>query len=327
MAAAIGTNPALAAQILRRGGLVAFPTETVYGLGADARSEPAVRRVFAVKGRPADHPLIVHLAEPAQLREWAIDIPADAELLAREFWPGPLTLILRKHPAALSIVTGSQDTIGVRVPAHPLALSLLRKFGGGIAAPSANRFGRVSPTTAAHVSFDLGPEVDYILDGGPCPVGIESTILDLSSEGPVLLRPGAITVDELRRVLGSAIGSAGSRVRAPGTLSQHYSPRARVELCCGQALVRRAAELILAGQRCHALSTLRPAGLPADVVWHCLPEAPRDAAHELYALLRAADGADANVILACPPDPAGIGAAVADRLARAAGAGSLPEAT
>jgi L-threonylcarbamoyladenylate synthase len=202
-----------AVALLRRGELVAFPTETVYGLGADAANPAAVARIFAAKGRPADHPLIVHLPAAEHLARWARDIPAEAEKLAAAFWPGPLTLILKRQPQVPNAVTGGQDTVGLRVPSHPLALELLRAFEGGIAAPSANRFGRISPTTAAHVREELGERVPLVLDGGACPVGIESTILDLSRGVPVLLRPGAIGPADIARVLGRAFARNGRAAR------------------------------------------------------------------------------------------------------------------
>src|SRR4249919_832993 len=188
---------ARAAAILRAGGLVAFPTETVYGLGADASSPAALGRMFAAKGRPSDHPVIVHLQAGEDLTHWARNIPVVAQQLADHFWPGPLTLVLRRAAGVLDAVTGGQETVGLRTPSHPIAQRLLKAFGGGIAAPSANRFGRVSPTTAQHVRDELGDALDLILDGGPCEVGIESTIVDLSTGTPVLLRPGRIGVAEI----------------------------------------------------------------------------------------------------------------------------------
>ena len=193
-----------AARLLREGELVALPTETVYGLGADARNPAALAKIFAAKGRPADHPLIVHLADATQLAQWAVDIPPAAQALADAFWPGPLTLILKRHPAVPDLVTGGQDSVGLRVPAHPVALALLRAFGGGIAAPSANPFGRLSPTTAEHVRAAFGETVT-VLDGGPCAVGIESTIVDLTAPTPRVLRPGAIGAEEVQRVLRAAL--------------------------------------------------------------------------------------------------------------------------
>uniref|UniRef100_UPI002FDD1BFD L-threonylcarbamoyladenylate synthase n=1 Tax=Pelomicrobium sp. TaxID=2815319 RepID=UPI002FDD1BFD len=208
---------AKAVDILRAGGLVAFPTETVYGLGADARNPEAVGKIFAAKGRPQHHPVIVHLAEAAQLEAWAVDIPDGARRLAERFWPGPLTLILRRGPGVPDAVTGGQDTVGLRVPAHPVAQALLQAFGGGIAAPSANRFGRLSPTTAQHVEAELDGAVDLILDGGACPVGIESTIVDCAGERPTLLRPGHIGREVLEEALGVRVEAPGPGApRAPG---------------------------------------------------------------------------------------------------------------
>ena len=197
-----------AAAVLRRGGLVAFPTETVYGLGADAESPDAVARIFAAKGRPANHPVIVHIGHADLLEHWAADIPPSAWLLAKHFWPGPLTLILKRNARVLDAVTGGQDTVGLRMPDHPVALALLSAFGGGVAAPSANRYGRISPTTALHVRDELGEAVDCILDGGPCRVGIESTILDLSGAHPQLLRPGAISAAAIEIALGRDLVAA-----------------------------------------------------------------------------------------------------------------------
>ncbi len=190
-----------AVAVLKRGGLVAFPTETVYGLGADASNPAAVARIYQVKGRPAGHPVIVHIGDARQLERWARELPNDAKKLAARFWPGPLTLVLKRAPSVGDYLTGGEDTIGLRMPNHPVALELLHQFGDGIAAPSANKFGRISPTTAEHVSDDLGDEVDLILDGGPCGIGIESTIIDLSRDRPVLLRPGRISVEEIAATL------------------------------------------------------------------------------------------------------------------------------
>ena len=197
------TDIAHAAAVLKAGELVAFPTETVYGLGADASNADAVRKVFAAKGRPADHPLIVHIADAVQLSNWARDIPPTAHLLAKKFWPGPLTLVLQRNPQVPDAVTGGQDTVALRIPSHPVAQALLREFGGGIAAPSANRFGRVSATTAAHVHEEFGDSVACVLDGGAADVGIESTIVDCSRGAPALLRPGWITPQQLEAALGA----------------------------------------------------------------------------------------------------------------------------
>lgn len=203
---------AAAAARLRAGELVALPTETVHGLGADAMNPAAVRRIFEAKGRPADHPLIVHLPDAEQMTQWARDIPREAIALAQAFWPGPLTLILKREDDVPLEVTGGQDTVGLRVPGHPLALKLLRAFGGGVAAPSANRFGRISPTTAQHVRdefHDTLGDALTVLDGGPCEVGIESTILDLSGEAPRILRPGAISAEQIAAVIGRMPAARG----------------------------------------------------------------------------------------------------------------------
>jgi len=199
---------ARAAEILRAGGLVAFPTETVYGLGADASSAAAVARLYAVKGRPSDHPVIVHFARAERAFEWTRDASGVAQALAAKFWPGPLTLVLKRSSRAADFVTGGEDSIGIRVPAHPVAHALLKAFGDGVAAPSANRFGRVSPTTAAHVRADLGADVDLVLEGGSSEVGIESTIVDLSRGAPVLLRPGGISKEALEAALGAVVAGA-----------------------------------------------------------------------------------------------------------------------
>lgn len=305
-----------AVAILRAGGLVAFPTETVYGLGADAGNPEAVRKIFAAKGRPAEHPLIVHLASAKHLSEWAIEIPASAYELAAAFWPGPLTIILKRARRVPDAVTGGQATVGLRVPAHPLALRLLRAFKGGLAAPSANRFGRLSPTTAEHVRQELGERVDLILDGGPCPVGLESTIVDLSSGRPRLLRPGGVTVAQLSEVLG-VVPELGGRdaPRASGTMKSHYAPHTPARLLgLGDiiGLSQGAASARLAVLAYHP----QPVGL-ASVVWRTLPAEPAAYGRRLYAALRELDalGCDELLIEAVPDEPAWL--AVADRLRRA----------
>ena len=206
---------------------MAVPTETVYGLGADAANADAVRRVFAVKGRPLDHPLIVHVASASALARWAVDVPPAAEALAAACWPGPLTVVLHRRPDVDPTVAGGRDTIALRVPAHPLTLAVLDAFDGGIAAPSANRFGHVSPTTAQHVRDDLGDDVDLVLDGGPCTVGVESTIVDLTVEPPSVLRPGGIPLAALEAIVdGPVRGEDTGPRRAPGMLASHYAPHA-----------------------------------------------------------------------------------------------------
>lgn len=313
----ITTDPARAADALARGGLVAFPTETVYGLGADAESARAVGRVFAAKGRPPDHPLIVHAADAGVLERYGRDVPAVARELADALWPGPLTLLVRRGRGVDPAATGGRDTVGLRVPDHPLALAMLARFGRGVAAPSANRFGRTSPTAAAHVEDDLGDAVDVVLDGGPSRVGVESTILDLTGRAPVVLRAGGVPLEALRELVGSDVarGEDGP-ARAPGMLEAHYAPRARVEVHADPAGAARAAAAHVAS------------GLAVAVLGH-VPDVPgaralRPAAgaegyaRDLYRLLRDADRRGAEVIVAVPPAPAGLGLAVADRLRRAA---------
>jgi L-threonylcarbamoyladenylate synthase len=296
---------------LRAGGLVAFPTETVYGLGADARDEAAVRGIFAVKGRPADHPLILHFADAASALAAAREVPPSAQLLADALWPGPLTLILRRAAWVSDAVTGGQDTVGVRVPAHPVAHALLTGLGGPIAAPSANRFGAVSPTTAAHVRADLGDDVDLVLDGGPSDVGLESTIVDLTRDPPAILREGGVPREELAALLALAPRDATpGEVRAPGTLAAHYAPRARVVLVAPDALDAERDRFASLGARVAVFPAPRGAGEAAAL------------ARDLYARLRAADDAGMDVVLAVLPAPVGLGAAIADRLRRAAAARS-----
>jgi L-threonylcarbamoyladenylate synthase len=311
-----------AAAALRHGDLVAFPTETVYGLGADASNADAVARIFAAKGRPADHPVIVHLAAAGALDGWARDVPDAARALAAAFWPGPLTLVLPRAARVGDFVTGGQDTVGLRVPAHPLAQALLQAFAGdgdaGLAAPSANRFGRISPTTAAHVAADLGAAVALILDGGACAVGIESTIVAFDAHGPMLLRPGGIGLVALTQVLGHPPrGADRDAPRASGTLASHYAPRTRAQLLPAKALV---AELDRRVDRDENPAVLaRTLAKPGDFDG-CWIAAPADAnryAHDLYANLRALDDAHADEILieALPDEPDWL--AVRDRLQRA----------
>lgn len=290
--------------------MVAFPTETVYGLGADAADERALREVFRLKGRPADHPLIVHLPDAAQLGEWAAEVPEAAQHLAARFWPGPLTLILKRQPRVSDVVTGGQETVGLRVPAHPLALRLLGHFGGALAAPSANRFGRVSPTTAAHVQSEFARKVP-VLDGGACAVGLESTILDLSARTPRLLRPGAITAEALERALGEPVVygvGAGRAPRVSGSLASHYAPQTPTLLVRDAAALSSEADAVLA-RRAPAARAGR---------WLALPDEPQRYGRRLYAALRDLDAAGCARILveAVPESPPW--AAVRDRLQRAA---------
>jgi L-threonylcarbamoyladenylate synthase len=307
-----------AVRILRAGGLVAFPTETVYGLGADAANERAVRRVFEVKGRPADHPLIVHLAGPEQLPRWAHDIPPSALRLAERFWPGPLTLILKRAPGVLDVVTGGQDTVGLRVPQHPVAHALLEVFGGGLAGPSANRFGRISPTTAHHVRDELGDRVDLVLDGGSCTVGIESTIVDLSFGAAAVLRPGQISAAELEAVLGMPIASPGpASPRASGTLAAHYAPIRPVLLVEPQRLEAAVQVHAVRGDVAVLARRARPASTPARV-WEVTPADADGYARMLYAGLRDLDRTECALIVVELPPSGPEWVAVQDRLRRAA---------
>jgi L-threonylcarbamoyladenylate synthase len=310
-----------AARILRQGGLVAFPTETVYGLGADAANPVALRRLYAVKRRPASHPVIVHLAtgSPAGLAVWADPVTTTARTLAETCWPGPVTLVLRRAPGVPDEVTGGRDTVGLRVPDQPVAHQLLARFGGGVAAPSANRFGRVSPTTAAHVRADLGTDVDLVIDDGPCRVGLESTVVDCTADEPVILRQGALAREDLEAILHRSVDlrTDGSRA-APGTLDAHYAPNTRVVLVTDEELGSRAKRLLAEGKRVGVLTQHPGRNLPQDVeVLDASPDVD-ELAHQLYSLLRDADRRQLDVLLAVPPPPAGLGAAVTDRLTRAA---------
>jgi L-threonylcarbamoyladenylate synthase len=313
----VSDAPTLAQAVaaLRAGDAVGFPTETVYGLGADARNAAAVRRVFTLKGRPPDHPLIVHLGTAAEADEWAAAIPEPARRLAARFWPGPLTLILPKAAGVLDVLSGGAPGIGLRVPAHPVAARLLAAFGGGIAAPSANRFGRVSPTTAAHVHEEFGADVPIVVDGGACQVGLESTIVSCLGE-LLVLRPGGIPVAALEAVVGPLRRAArGEGPRAPGTLAAHYAPRTPLQIAAGGSFERAA--------RAGGVAVLALGPPPAGAGAALWIAGGRDAVrfgHDLYANLRQLDhsGARAIVVEAVPADPEW--EAVRDRLARAAAA-------
>ena len=305
-----------AVEILRAGGLVAFPTETVYGLGADASNPAAVARLYAVKRRPTDHPVIVHFADAASAFAWAREIPVTARSLAARFWPGPLTMILKRAAQVGDFVTGGQDAVGLRVPSHPVAQALLRAFGGGIATPSANLFGRVSPTTAAHVREDLGAEVDLVLEGGPSEVGIESTIVDLSGDEPVLLRPGHIRQEDIEAALGRRLGAKESAApRHSGGLERHYAPRTPARLVPAHALDTEIARL---GAPVGVLAFSRPDERVA--CWIRMPRDPVAYAQRLYGALRELDAARCEMILIEAPPDAPVWRAVLDRLRRAASA-------
>lgn len=303
-----------AADLLRRGELVAVPTETVYGLAGDAANAEGVRRIFAAKGRPADHPLIVHLPDSEAMDDWAADVPEAARRLARAFWPGPLTLVVRKAAGVPDVVTGGQPTVGLRVPGHPVTLGLLKLLGQAVAAPSANRFGRISPTTAEHVvsEYDGRDSVAAVIDGGPCEVGVESTIVDCSGKQPRVLRPGMIGLEQLGQVLGAlpAVAGAYDGPRASGRLPSHYAPETRVELVDADALLKpdsNAAVLALE-------DTPDPGGFKA---WESLPREPAAYARGLYAALRDLDTRGARRILIQRPPETPPWSAVCDRLSRA----------
>jgi L-threonylcarbamoyladenylate synthase len=317
-----------AVAVLRAGGLVAFPTETVYGLGADASNAEAVKKIYAAKGRPRNHPLIVHVAHAQEAGAWAAHFPDAAQRLAERYWPGPLTLILRRSARVSDLLTGGQETIALRVPSHRIAQALLRAFGGGIAAPSANRYGRVSATTAEHVRSEFGAAVVCVLDGGPSEVGIESTIVDVSGVQPALLRPGHITAAELEVTLGHALAAANAdSPRAPGTLAKHYAPQTPLIMMEADLLLELASSMARQDQKVAVLarSALKP--LLKGVLWITAPSDAARYAHDLYANLRALDEAGCNAILVEQPplDPAW--AAIHDRLMRAAAGSALPDAT
>lgn len=306
-----------AAEILRRGGLVAFPTETVYGLGADASNPAAIRKIFAAKGRPADHPVIVHVAGTSDLKHWAAEVPRSAWLLAEKFWPGPLTMVFKRAARVSDLITGGQDTVGLRVPSHPVAQRLLRTFGRGIAAPSANRFGRLSPTTADHVREELGDAVDLVLDGGPCDVGIESTIVDLTRATPAVLRPGRISAQQISDALLVELGeSAAGRPRVPGSLESHYAPGLPLKIVHADEI-----ENYVRACAGNPVAVLARRGRPHDskaTLWQVAPELPDDYARLLYDTLRRLDvsGCRLIVVEALPALPEW--AAIQDRLGRAA---------
>jgi L-threonylcarbamoyladenylate synthase len=317
---------ARAVECLVAGELVAFPTETVYGLGADASSRDAVARIFAAKGRPADHPVIVHIASSDRVVQWAHEFPAGAKALAKAFWPGPLTLILPRAAHVDDIVTGGQDSIGLRVPAHPVARELLASFaragGRGLAAPSANRFGRISPTTASHVYEDLGDAVSMILDGGASTHGIESTIVSFVGRDPIVLRPGAIAPAQLASALGGPIALRDAETAAPrvsGSLASHYAPRTRMTITAPSALRVEIAQRDERDERVAVLARTiaRPDDFDGD--WIAAPQSADAYAHALYANLRALDrtGAD-EILVEAPPADDERWLAVRDRLARAA---------
>ena len=292
---------------LKRGELVGMPTETVYGLAADANNELAVRQIFALKGRPADHPVIVHLARAEQMIDYAVDISPLAWQLARRFWPGPMTLILNRHPSVSDLITGGQDSVGLRVPSHPVAHALLERFGRGLAAPSANKFGRISPTQARHVRAEFGAELAIVLDGGDAEIGIESTIIDARSSTLKILRPGDISAAQLLEFAPANDNGAGSSPRVSGALDSHYAPRTPARLC-------ERAEIDSARQS-QVVMCFAP--LPKTARGIALENNPKAYAQKLYATLRELDGqSSAEILIERPPAEADW-LAVIDRLRRA----------
>jgi L-threonylcarbamoyladenylate synthase len=294
---------AQAVAVLRRGGLVGIPTETVYGLAADVENDDALRRVFVVKRRPLTHPLIVHIDDAARLDAWSRDISPMARELGRVLWPGPLTMLLRRSDRVSLVATGGRDTVAIRVPAHPVALELLREFDGALAAPSANRFGRVSPTTAQHVLADLGDDADLILDGGPCRIGVESTIVDMTGSIPQLLRPGSIPSERIEEILNIKLESPDGQLRAPGMLESHYAPDCVVELVeSSQAAQIRSRQLQNSSLHVKILDYSHDLDAYAK---------------NLYGFLRSADRAGCDVVVAVMPPARGLGIAIRDRLSKA----------
>lgn len=310
-----------AASLLKAGDLVAFPTETVYGLGADAENPEALEKLYALKGRPRNHPVIVHLASLGQIADWAVEIPEAAWTLGKAFWPGPMTLVLKRSARAIDAVTGGQNTVGLRIPAHPVALRLLETFGGGVAAPSANRFGRLSPTTAAHVRADFGSELATVLDGGESQVGVESTIIDLSGDEIRILRPGMLGREAVEAVLRRPVmlpqGYTDNAVRAPGTLASHYAPLSPVELVSSDSfesyLARLGREAVVGVLARRA----RPQNLAGSALWVHAAADPVTYAQALYTNLRYLDSQHPDRILveAVPAEEAWL--AIRDRLQRA----------
>jgi len=315
------TDPATAAQALADGQLAVIPTETVYGLGAQAEDPVAVARVFAAKGRPVDHPLIVHVRNNAAVQGWVRSVPEYAIALMDELWPGPLTVVLPRSERVADYLTGGQDTVAVRVPGSPVMREVLRALGEivndesiGIAAPSANRFGRVSPTTAQHAAEELGEALadgDVVLDAGPCVVGLESTIVDCSGSAPVILRPGKVTAEQIEKLAKIPLADS-TNTRAPGTLASHYSPAAKVRLTSTDGLA------VSIGNQTTGVIAMATVPTPPGVVRISAPHSIEEYAAGLYRALREADSLGLRLVLAVPPEGSGLAEAIRDRLQRAA---------
>ncbi len=310
-----------AVETLRAGGLVAFPTETVYGLGANAADPAAVVRIFELKGRPADHPVIVHLDNPRYLHRWVREMPPAAERLAAEFWPGPLTLILPKADDVNTVVSGGQNSIGIRIPAHPIALQLLTAFGGGIAAPSANRYGRLSPTRPEHVREEFGDALPVVLDGGESQIGLESTIVSCLGNVVRLLRPGFITRTQIEKVVGT-LAEAGDAPRSPGDRGSHYAPLTPLEIIESEELEARAAEFAERGEKVAVLAMRAPMHAQRYLTWINAGKKADAYAHNLYNHLRTLDRAGSMRIFVQAPPADERWTAVIDRLRRAGGLGA-----
>lgn len=327
----IGTDIQRAVRHLRDGQLVGIPTETVYGLAADAKNESAIEALFKAKGRPSSHPVIVHIANMSKLSEWAENVPPEALELGTKFWPGPLTMVLRKKEEISKKITGGQDTLAIRVPRHPITRKLLEDFGGGLVAPSANKFGRISPTRAQDVLNEFGDEISYVLEGGPCTVGIESTIVDLSCGGARVLRPGMISREEIEETLSllmePSIGIStpdstdndGTLIRAPGLLKSHYAPRTPLHLVSPERLNSTVMRLQSEGKRIAVMSfqAAPEIGVNRETVWLEVETDPISFARDLYMNMRRLDGYNCDIILAEETPEADEWLGIIDRLKRA----------
>lgn len=313
-----------AVEALRAGEPVAFPTETVYGLGANANNPDAVRRIFTLKGRPSTHPVIVHIDHPRYLQRWVRDMTPEAKKLAEAFWPGPLTLVAKRALAVNDVITGGQDTVAIRVPNHPIAQQLLNAFGGGIAAPSANRYGHVSPTRAEHVREEFGEDLKIVLDGGDAKIGLESTIVSCLGDAPRILRPGSITLSQLRVVVPNIqVGPNPSAPRVPGTTARHYSPATPVNVVPSRRLSQVTTEISGEHEKVAVLAMHPPARATPYMTWINAGSRPDLYARQLYANLRTLDKAGAKIILVEEVPEGERWDAIRDRLKRAASAENI----